>query len=99
MTKTKQNLLLETKEPNEEFEDYDPANILFRVAKYNPDTLGFDPVVNVYVHKYGTYGDLREAVGAKLGIPKDKMNLYREPMYLTNFIYFVFVFIHCLWWY
>eukprot|EP00026_Physarum_polycephalum_P000727 Phypoly_transcript_00728.p1 GENE.Phypoly_transcript_00728~~Phypoly_transcript_00728.p1 ORF type:complete len:1258 (+),score=338.52 Phypoly_transcript_00728:104-3877(+) len=74
-------LLLETKEPSEEFEDYNFSMMLFRVAKYNPATLGFDPVVNVYVNKSGTFGDLREAVEQKLGVPRDKMNLYKEPSY------------------
>jgi hypothetical protein len=55
--------------------------MLFRVAKYNPDTLGFDPVVNVYVSKSGTFGDLREAIEQKLGVPKNKQNLFKEPSY------------------
>jgi len=75
------SFLLETKEVKEEFEEYNPGNVLFRVAKYNPQTLGFDSVVNVYVSKYGTFGDLKEAVENKVGVPKDKMNLYREPTY------------------
>lgn len=83
-------MLLETKEAFEEFEDYNPSNLLFRVAKYNPDTLDFDPVVNVYVNRNGTFGDLREAVGAKLGIAPNKMNLYREPVYLNLKFFFSF---------
>ena len=61
--------------------------MLFRVAKYNPTTLGFDQVVNVYVNKSGNFGDLREAVEQKLGIPRDKQNLYKEPSYPWYLLY------------
>jgi ubiquitin C-terminal hydrolase len=78
---TTKSLLLETKDLNEEFEDFNSSMMLFRVAKYNPTTVQFDPVVNVYVSKSGNVGDLREAIAQKLGVPKDKQNLYKEPTY------------------
>lgn len=78
---TSKSLLLETKEANEEFEEFNPSMMLFRVAKYNPTTLGFDATVNVYVNKLGSFGDLRDAVAQKTGVPKDKQNLFKEPSY------------------
>ncbi len=76
-----QTLLLETREPNEEFEEYNSAMMLFRVSKFNADSDTFGPAVNVYVNKQGTLGDLREVVETKLGVPKDKQNLYKESTY------------------
>lgn len=60
--------------------------MLFRVAKFDSDTNDFGPTVNVYVTKLGNLGDLRDSVAAKLGVPRENQNLYKESSYLRFFL-------------
>jgi hypothetical protein len=73
------NMMLETRESSQApFGEFNPDDMLFRVAKFDEDTNTFAAFVNIYVNKRNTFGAVKDAIATQLGVPREKQRIYKE---------------------
>jgi len=75
---SQKTVILETREQNEKFEEYNPSDMLLRVIRYNQDDNKFLEAQQIYVDRDATLGDLKKALQAKFRIPAANQRLVKE---------------------
>jgi ubiquitin carboxyl-terminal hydrolase 47 len=72
-------LLLETKEPDQEFAPWNPSDMLLRVIFYHPMTKKFSSAQHVYVVHSASLLELKKVLEKKFDVPIDKQRIVKEP--------------------
>ncbi|KAH3762718.1 5-methyltetrahydropteroyltriglutamate--homocysteine S-methyltransferase [Pelomyxa schiedti] len=72
-------LLLEVREPDQEFPAYDPNLMALKIALYKPDTKEF-VLHDISVQKQGTVATLNEFISEKFGIPTGEQLILQERL-------------------
>lgn len=58
-------VMLETKQPDEQFPAYNPSDMFIRVVRYNAEDNKFSESQPTYVHREATLGDLKVKLSVK----------------------------------
>eukprot|EP01125_Pyxidicula_operculata_P017503 TRINITY_DN6130_c0_g1_i4.p1 TRINITY_DN6130_c0_g1~~TRINITY_DN6130_c0_g1_i4.p1 ORF type:complete len:739 (+),score=174.88 TRINITY_DN6130_c0_g1_i4:2055-4271(+) len=73
-----QQLVLETKLSNEEFEEYQHLHLTLRVSVLDSVTSQWSPVHYLSIDKKSTIGDLKSKLSSRFNLPKDRMVIVSE---------------------
>jgi len=71
-------VMLETRQPDEQFPAYNPSDMLLRVIRHNAEDNKFSESQPVYVHREATLGDLKKLLFTKFGIQPKFQRIIKE---------------------